>query len=139
MKESYWGYWLILLGIFVIVIMLLIQNVTSNNTEDHYTIKQIAEAAMVDAIDHAYYTEYGELKINKEKFAESVIRRFAEVASLTSQYTINIVGVYEAPPKASIEIISKTGTYTITSNDDDPTQFDITNRIDGILELGNGS
>jgi len=139
MKESYWGYWLILLGIFVIVIMLLIQNVTSNNTEDYYTIKQIAEQSMEAAIDKAYYAEYGELKINKEKFAEGVIRRFAEVASLTSTYTINIVGVYEAPPKASIEIISKTGKYIISSNDDEPTQFDITNRIDGILELGNGS
>ena len=36
MKESYWGYWLILLGVFVIVVMLIIQNVTSSNTQDYY-------------------------------------------------------------------------------------------------------
>ena len=67
MRESYWGYWLIVLGIFVVVILLLIRNVTSNNTEDYYTLNQISEAAMVDAVDFAYYRQFGELKINKEQ------------------------------------------------------------------------
>ena len=66
MKESFWGYWLILLGVFVVVIMMLIQNVTSNSTEDYYTVKQISEAALIDAVDYAYYREYGEVRINKE-------------------------------------------------------------------------
>ena len=131
MKESYWGYWLVLLGVFVVVIMMLIQNVTSNNTEDYFTVKQISEAAMVDAVDYAYYREYGELKINKEKFAESFVRRFVEIASLTSEYKVRIVGVYEAPPKVSIEITSSTDTYTIAS---DSTDFDMSSRVDAILE-----
>ena len=38
MSQSYWGYWLILLGIFVIVIMLLVSNVTNTNTQDYYLI-----------------------------------------------------------------------------------------------------
>lgn len=131
MKESYWGYWLVLLGVFVVVIMMLIQNVTSQNTEDYYTIKQISEAAMIDAVDYAYYREYGELKINKEKFIEAFLRRFVEVASLTSEYSINFVGIYEAPPKVSVEITSSTNSYTIAS---DSAEFDMTNRIDAILE-----
>lgn len=131
MKESYWGYWLILLGVFVVVIMMLIQNVTSNSTEDYYTIKQIAEAAMVDAVDYAYYREYGEIKINKEKFYEAFLRRFVEIASLTSEYDVTFTGVYEAPPKVSIEITSSTNTYTIAS---DSTEFDMSTRIDAILE-----
>lgn len=131
MKESYWGYWLVLLGIFVVIIMMLIQNVTSQNTEDYYTVKQISEAAMVDAVDYAYYREYGELKINKEKFIEAFLRRFAEVASLTTEYTINFTGIYEAPPKVSVEIISSTDTYTIAS---EATEFDMSSRIDAILE-----
>ena len=131
MKESYWGYWLILLGVFVVVIMMLIQNVTSNSTEDYYTIKQIAEAAMVDAVDYAYYREYGEIKINKEKFYEAFLRRFVEIASLTSEYDVTFTGVYEAPPKVSIEITISTNTYTIAS---DSTEFDMSTRIDAILE-----
>lgn len=131
MKESYWGYWLVLLGVFVVVIMMLIQNVTSNNTEDYYTIKQLSEAAMVDAVDYAYYREYGELKINKEKFMESFLRRFVEIASLTSEYDVTFTGIYEAPPKVSIEITSSTNTYTIAS---DSTNFDMSSRVDAILE-----
>ena len=131
MKESYWGYWLIVLGVFVVVILLLIQNVTSNNTEDSYNVKQISEAAMVDAVDYAYYRQYGELKINKEKFMESFLRRFAEAVSNTNAYEITFTGIYEAPHKASVEVNSKTNTYVVAS---DSTTFDMSTRVDAILE-----
>jgi len=133
MKESYWGYWIVLLGVFIIVIMMLIQNVTSNSTEDHYKLKQITEAAMIDSVDYAYYREYGELKINKEKFIESFLRRFGDIASLTDEYKINFTGVYEAPPKVSVEIITNTTPITINS---DTTTFDMVSRVDGLLEQG---
>ena len=76
MKEAYWGYWLILLGIFVIVIMMLVNSVTTTTTQDYYLIKETTEAAMIDAVDYGYYREYGELRINKEKFVENFLRRF---------------------------------------------------------------
>lgn len=131
MKEAYWGYWLVILGVFVVVVMLLIQNVTSNNTESTYSIKQISEAAMVDAIDYAYYREYGELRITKEKFIESFLRRFAESASLTTEYKITFAGIYEAPPKVSVEVTSKTQTYSIGTSSE---TFDMTSRVNAILE-----
>ncbi len=136
MKETYWGYWIVIFGVGVVVILLLIQNVTSNSTEDYYTLKQISEAAMFDAIDYGYYREYGELKINREKFIENFLRRFAEVASLTTKYTITFAGIYEAPPKVSVEITSETNTFVIST---DSEEFDISNRVDEILELGSGS
>ena len=67
MKESYWGYWLIVLGIFVIVVMMLISNMTSTNTQDYYLLKEITQASMLDAVDHAYYREFNEVRIQKEK------------------------------------------------------------------------
>lgn len=136
MKETYWGYWLIVLGVFVVVIMLLIQNLTSNSTEDYYTVKQLSEAAMIDAIDYAYYREYGELKINREKFIESFLRRFTESSSYTTEYKLTFAGIYEAPPKVSVEIYSKTNTFVINS---DSESFDISNRVDAILEFGSSS
>lgn len=132
MKESYWGYWLIVLGIFVVVILLLIRNVTSNNTEDYYTLNQISEAAMVDAVDYAYYREYGELKINKEKFMESFIKRISDSASATANYEITFTAIYEAPPKVSVQIVSKTENYNIGTSSE---SFDMTNRVDAILEF----
>ena len=131
MKNAFWAYWLILLGVLIVVIMLLVQSVTSNNTEDYYLIKELTEAAMVDAVDYSYYRQYGEIKMNKEKFYESFIRRFAENASLTSTYTVSFYDVYETPPKASVEVKSKSGSFTVAG---DSTQFDIVNRIDAIIE-----
>ncbi len=137
MKEAYWGYWLVLLGVFVVVILLLIQNVTSNNTENSYTVRQINEAALVDAIDYAYYREYGELKINKEKFIESFMRRFADTASLSTEYQIIITGVYETPPKVSVQITSKTNTYFIANEQTSSEDFDMESRVEAILEQSN--
>ena len=131
MKNAFWGYWLILLGIFVVVIMLLVQNLTTSSTQDYYLIKEITEAALVDAVDYSYYRSYGEIKINKEKFYESFLRRFAETASLSTTYTVSFYGAYDAPPKVSVEVKSKSNTFNVVG---DPESFDMVERIDAIIE-----
>ena len=131
MKESYWGYWLIALGVFVIVVMMLISNVSATNTQDYYVLKEISEAAMVDAVDYGYYRESGELRINKEKYVENFLRRLSEsIPNGTS--TVNFYNIYESPPKTSVEVTSKSNTYHVNSSSE---TFDIVNRIDAILEL----
>lgn len=131
MKEAYWGYWLVVLGVFIIVVLLLVQSFTSTNTQDYYLVKTITEAAMEDSIDWSYYRQYGEVKINKEKFYESFLRRFAEEASISTTYDIEFSEVYEAPPKVGVKVSSKSNTFNIVS---DSETFDIVNRIDAILE-----
>ena len=131
MKNAFWGYWLILLGIFVVVIVMLVQNLTTSSTQDYYLIKEITESALVDAVDYSYYRSYGEIKINKEKFYESFLRRFAETASLSTTYTVSFYGVYEAPPKVSVEVKSKSNTFNVVG---DPESFDMVERIDAIIE-----
>ena len=131
MKNAFWAYWLILLGIVIIVIMLLVQNVTTTSTQDYYVIKEITDAALIDAVDYSYYRTYGEVKINKEKFYESFMRRFAETASLSTTYTISFYGVYEAPPKASVEIKSKSNSFNVMG---DATSVDMVEKIDAIVE-----
>lgn len=131
MKEAYWGYWLIVLGVFIIIVLLLVQSFTSTNTQDYYLVKTITEASMQDAIDYGYWRQYGEAKINKEKFYESFIRRFAEEASLSTTYEIEFYEVYEAPPKVGVKVSSKSSSFRVVS---DSTTFDIVNKIDAILE-----
>lgn len=131
MKNAYWAYWLILLGMVIVVIMLLVQNLTTTSTQDYYLIKEITEASLVDALDYSYYRDYGEIKINKEKFYESFLRRFAETASLSTTYTVSFYGVYEAPPKASVEIKSKSNSFNVVG---DATSLDMVERIDAVLE-----
>ena len=132
MKESLWGYWLILLGIIIITVMILLQNYTTTNQQDYYLAKEITYAAMYDAIDYGYYENKGELKIIKEKFVENFIRRFAESATLNKTYTINFYTIYELPPAVSIEIKTNTGEYLVGSEEIDA---GITNRITAILEM----
>ena len=131
MKNALWGYWIILLGVFIVIIMLLVQNLTTSSTQDYYLVKEITEAAMIDAVDYSYYRTYGEIKINKEKFFESFLRRFSENASSATEYTVSFYGIYEAPPKVSVEIKSKSNTFNIAG---DSESFDMVERLDAIIE-----
>ena len=132
MKEVYWGYWLIVLGVFITIVMMMISNVTTSSTQDYYLIKEVTEASMLDAVDLAYYRENGELKINREKFVESFLRRFAENVSITNTYTVDFYGIYEAPPKVSVKVSSSSSTFTIAG---DAENFEIVEKVDAILEL----
>jgi len=132
MKEVYWGYWLILLGVFITIVMMMISNVTTSSTQDYYLIKEVTEAAMLDAVDLAYYRQNGELKINREKFVESFIRRFSENVSITNTYTVDFYDLYEAPPKVSVKVSSTSSTFTIAG---DAQSFKIVDKVDGILEI----
>lgn len=132
MKEVYWGYWLIILGVFITIVMMMISNVTTSSTQDYYLIKEVTEAAMLDAVDLAYYRENGELKINREKFVESFLRRFSENVSITNTYTVDFYGIYEAPPKVSVKVSSTSSTFTIAG---DSQSFNIIDKVDSILEL----
>ena len=132
MKEVYWGYWLILLGVLITIIMMLISNVTTSNTQDYYLIKEVTEAAMFDAVDLATYRTNGTLKINQEKFVESFVRRFSENVSLTKTYTVEFSDLIEEPPKVSVRVSSSTSQFVIAG---DATGFDVINKLDAILEL----
>lgn len=131
MSESYWGYWLIVLGIFVIVIMMLVQSVTTTSTQDYYLLKEATEASMIDAVDLSYYRRYGELKINREKFIENFLRRFSETVNISTTYDIDFYDLYEVPPKVSVKVSSRTNTFTIAG---ESSSFDVVNKIDAILE-----
>ena len=132
MKESLWGYWLILLGIVIITVMILLQNYTTTNQQDYYLAKEITYAAMYDAVDYGYYEKHQELKIIKEKFVENFIRRFAENAVLNKTYTINFYSIYETPPAVTIEIKTNTGEFLVGEEN---INANVTTRLTAILEL----
>ena len=129
MKEAYWGYLLILLGIFVIAALMLFQDLTTTNDQNYYLTKEITDAALVDAFDIPYYRATGKMAIDKEAFVERFIRRYAESASPTRNYNIKINDVVEYPPKVSVTVTSASQAFSMTGD-----QFAITNRLDEILE-----
>ncbi len=132
MKWSFAIAGVVIAGIVGLAILMLFQNITTNNEQDYYLLKEVAEAAMTESVDVAYYRTTGEVKISEQKFVENFIRRYAEVASFNANgYKIEFYDIMEVPPKASIRVTSKSDTYKITT---DAQNFDIVNELNAILE-----
>lgn len=129
MQSSYWGYWLIVMGVAIVGLMIQVQGITTNSTQDSYAIREITSAAMLEAVDYAYYRDYNEIKIDKEKFMEVFLRMTAEVMGAFDTYEINFYEIYEAPPKVSVEIKSNSGSNFTTGT------YDSTSRIDEIIQI----
>ena len=133
MKERLWGYWLIVLGLFIIVVMMLLQNYTTTSEQDQYLLREVTEAAMVDAVDWAHYRKYGEVRIIKEKFVEVFVRRFSETVNINKRYNLKFYDIYEAPPKVSVKVTTVTDSYNIMG--DANTNLQVVNKIDSVLEV----
>lgn len=132
MKWSFASVGLIVLGLVGLSIIILFQNITTNNENDYYLLKEVTEASMIDAINMDYYRETGELKITKEKFVESFTRRFAEsTVFASSNYTINYFDIMEEPPKVTVSINTGIGEYTIYQ---DTSDYHVANTLSAILE-----
>lgn len=132
MKWSFASVGLIVFGLIGLAIIILFQNITTNNENDYYLLKEVTEASMIDAINMDYYRETGELKLTKEKFVESFTRRFAEsTVFASSEYTINYFDIMEEPPKVTVSINTGIGEYTIYQ---DTSDYHVANTLSAILE-----
>lgn len=130
MKESFWGIFIVLLGIVTIAVIFFIQEATNTDEQNYNLLREATEAAMYDAVDLATYRASGVVKINREKFVENFLRRFSESASLQNTYVVEIFDVNETPPKVSLRVSTKLAT-TATN---ELVEFDLVNKLDAILE-----
>ena len=119
---------IILLAIITFGVVNIVQNYQTGNELDYYLLRETTEAAMTDAVDVGYYRLSGLLRIDKEKFVESFIRRFAQNVSNRRTYDIGFYDINETPPKVSILVKSQTAAAVQGDT------MDITNKVDVILE-----
>ena len=130
MHNSFWGIFIIGLGIVSISFIIFFQNMTSIDEQNYTLLRETTEAAMYDAVDLATYRRDGTIRIDREKFVENFVRRFAEGAQLSQNYKIEIFDVNETPPKVSIRVSSN-----LASNvTNEIIEFNISNKLDAILE-----
>lgn len=136
LKESIWGYAIIVLGVLAVGVIWFFSNTTRTDQHNYNLLKETTEAAMFDAVDLAAYRKDGTVRIEEEKFVENFIRRFAENADLSDTYKIEIYDVNETPPKVSIKVSSlkKTKTSSSTVADGEVFEFNMINNIDAIIE-----
>ena len=160
MKASVWGFLFLTLGILGIVMINFFGNLTVSNEQNYYLLKEITEAAMIDAVDyHAYREgigydgvtnetdpdsmhcsgEKGTIRIIKEKFVESFTRRFAASAERNKNYKISFDDIDECPPKVTVTVISgesRSLFANATGSDKEiyKSEANIVNKLSAILE-----
>lgn len=133
MKWSFASVGLIIIGLSGLLIILLFNEITVSNEQDYYTLKDATEAAMIDAIDVAYYRLTGEVKISEEKFVENFTRRFTNVSTFgQGNYNIEFGQIIEYPAKVSVRIVDATNSYNIYT--EEATSVNIVNEISAILD-----
>lgn len=128
-----WAVFVISVGVVLILLIYLFQGVTSTDEHNYYLLKETTEASLLDAVDIADYRITGNISINREKFVEVFVRRFAENADLSNSYVIEIYDINEEPPKVSL-LVKTRRSGSVASEQVD---FDITNKLDAILESVN--
>ena len=98
--------------IFLAVLALLLINVLNNYATggelDYYLVKETTEAAMQDSLDTNFQAMNGVVRMDKEKFVESFIRRFANNINDTREYKITFYALNEVPPKVTVKVDSLT-------------------------------
>lgn len=130
MRESMWGIFVVGVGVGLILLIYFFQGITNTDEHNYYLLKETTEAAMMDAIDMVDYRVNNRISINREKFVESFVRRFAENADLSNTYRIEIYDVNELPPKVSLLVKSRQN--GVINNEQ--VSFSLVNRIDAIIE-----
>ena len=130
MKESFWGIFVIFMGVTALTLIVLFQNLTNTDQHNSQLLEEVAEAAMKDSVDYAEYRATGNMKINREKFVENFVRRYAESASRSREYKIVFYDINEVPPKVSVGV--KSGVVGVGGSTQ--VTFDLNNKVDAILE-----
>jgi len=97
---------IILLSIVSLLLIALISGTSTGSELDYYLVKETAEAAMEDAMDLKYYRDNGTIRMDKEKFVESFLLRFADNVDNTRNYKVGFYDLNEVPPKVSVKIES---------------------------------
>ncbi len=131
MKESYWAYFILALGVTIIIVMLMVQRMTTTTEEDFYIGREVLEASMIDAVDYGTYRTTGKIVMSEQKFVEVFIRRFAESVTNNKTYELSFYDIYEEPPKATVRIRTSNGTTEIGSESFD---VNLDTTASGILE-----
>ncbi len=124
---------MVVIGIIVMALLgiFAVNMITSQQTGqelDYYLLKDTTAAAMEDALDDSYYAQYGIKRMDKEKFVESFIKRFADGVDATRNYNIKFYDLNETPPKVSVKVTSKNNSI----NKDGRT--DIITSVDMVME-----
>ena len=126
---------IILLSIIALLMINVLTNFSTGSELDYYLVKETTDAAIEDSIDLVYLRTCGLYRIDKEKFVENFLYRFANSVDSTRDYNIKFYDINEVPPKVSVKVDSLT--VLSVKNGDNKEAADISTSYDAILETTN--
>ena len=120
---------IVVMALFGFVAVNLITSQQTGAEVDYYLVKDTTEAAMNDALDYDFYSKFGLVRMDKEKFLENFVRRFADSTDTSGrEYTLEFYDLNETPPKVSVVVRSKNN--FINKNE----QANIVTKVNMIIE-----
>ncbi len=130
MKDSFWGYMVITLGVIAIGVIWFIANSTRTDQHNFYLLREAVESSMIESVELGVWKDTGEVQIDEALFIENFLRRFASNADLSNTYVVEIYDISTKPPKVSMKVSSASN----SSATGEIVTFNMVNNIDAILE-----
>ena len=129
---------IILLSVIALLLINVLTNFSTGSELDYYLVKETTDAAIEDSIDLNYLRNCGTYRMDKEKFVENFIFRFAKNVDGTRDYRLRFYDLNEVPPKVSVKIDSLT-VLSVNSKGKNGAEksketADITTNYDAIVE-----
>ena len=126
---------IILLSLIALLMINVLTNYSTGGELDYYLVKETTDAAIEDSLDSSYYRKCGLYRMDKEKFVESFLYRFADSVDNTRTYKVGFYDINEVPPKVSIRVDSLTVLSVNAGGDGGKNQAaNITTSYDAIVE-----
>ena len=127
---------IILLSIIALILINVLTNYSTGSELDYYLVKETTDAAIEDSIDVYYLRTCGVYRLDKEKFVESFLYRFADSVDNTRSYKIGFYDINEVPPKVSVKVDSMTAVAFKAKTNQGEKNIDanISTSYDAILE-----
>lgn len=137
MNKSILTVGIIFLALIALSLLQVLNNYSTGSELDYYLVKETTDAAIDDAIDWNFYYDCGLYRIDKERFVEMFLYRFANNVDASRGYKIGFYDINEVPPKVSIKVDSLT-TLSFNAKDSskrkDKTAANISTSYDAIIE-----
>jgi len=122
---------IILLAVIALLLINVFTNYGTGGELDYYLLKETTDGALEDSIDWSFYRKHQLYRIEKEKFVESFLKRFANNVDNTRTYNVKFYDINEVPPKVSVKVDS----LTVLSFDGKAAN--IQTKVDSIIEANN--
>lgn len=138
MNKSMLTVGIILLSLIALLLINIITNYSTGGELDYYLVKETTDAAIDVSIDEIALRDCGVPRIDRDRFVETFLYRFARSVDNTRTYDVYFYDINLMPPKVSVKVNSLT-VLSFRNNQNKDEAPEITTNYDAIVESTYGN